>query len=183
MRPPPQLSVKTWGGGGGTRPWWLALLACRGAYWPLAFEPSAMTSRHPYYCGHPHCRGHPPSWGGGGGRWGGGWGGGGRLEGLGGGVSAGGCGGGVPPWEGRTQVKECSTHARPGMHMQQCGGSSHSYAQHSSHSGSLCFDWPWEGGGGFQGGGGLHATHNNHMHTSRGDVCLGRVWGSCWWLL
>ena len=31
--------------------------------------------------------------------------------------------------------------------------------------------------------GGLRATHNNHMHTSRGDVCLGRVWGSCWWLL
>ena len=42
-------------GGSGTRPWWLALLACGGAYWPLAFEPSAMTSRHPYYCGHPHC--------------------------------------------------------------------------------------------------------------------------------
>ena len=34
------------GGGFGTRPWWLALLACGGAYWPLAFEPSAMTSRH-----------------------------------------------------------------------------------------------------------------------------------------
>ena len=49
-------------GGFGTRPWWLALLACGGAYWPLAFEPSAMKSRHPYYCGHPHCRGHPPSW-------------------------------------------------------------------------------------------------------------------------
>ena len=45
------------GGGVGTRPWWLALLACGGAYWPLAFEPSAMTSGHPYYCGHPHCRG------------------------------------------------------------------------------------------------------------------------------
>ena len=28
-------------GGVGTRPWWLALLACGGAYWPLAFEPSA----------------------------------------------------------------------------------------------------------------------------------------------
>ena len=26
------------GGGVGTRPWWLALLACGGAYWPLAFE-------------------------------------------------------------------------------------------------------------------------------------------------
>ena len=50
------------GGGVGTRPWWLALLACGGAYWPLAFEPSAMKSRHPYYCGHPHCRGHPPCW-------------------------------------------------------------------------------------------------------------------------
>ena len=36
--------------------WGLALLACGGAYWPLACEPSAMTSRHPYYCG------HPPSW-------------------------------------------------------------------------------------------------------------------------
>ena len=41
------------GGGGGTRPWWLALLACGGTYWPLALAPSAMTSRHPYYCGHP----------------------------------------------------------------------------------------------------------------------------------
>ena len=40
------------GGGVGTRPWWLALLTCDGAYWPLAFEPSAMTSRH------------PPAWGG-----------------------------------------------------------------------------------------------------------------------
>ena len=31
------------GGGGrvGTKPWWLALLACGGAYWPLALEPSA----------------------------------------------------------------------------------------------------------------------------------------------
>ena len=36
-----------WGGGGGTRPWWLALLACGGAFWPLAFEPSAMTTGHP----------------------------------------------------------------------------------------------------------------------------------------
>ena len=44
------------GRGVGTRPWWLALLACGGAYWPLALEPSAMTSRHPHYCGHPHCR-------------------------------------------------------------------------------------------------------------------------------
>ena len=52
------------GGGDGTRPWWLALLACGGAYWPLAFEPSAMPSRDPHYCGHPHCRWHPPSWGG-----------------------------------------------------------------------------------------------------------------------
>ena len=52
------------GGGVGTRPWWLALLACGGAYWPLALEPSAMTSRHPYHCGHPHCRGHPPARGG-----------------------------------------------------------------------------------------------------------------------
>ena len=41
------------GGGVGTRRWWLALLAYGGAYWPLALEPSAMTSRHPYYCGHP----------------------------------------------------------------------------------------------------------------------------------
>ena len=39
----------------------------------------------------------------------------------------------------------------------------------------------WGGGwrvwGGFGcGGGGLRATHYYHMHTSRGDVCLG-VWG------
>ena len=33
------------GGGVGTRTWWLALLACGGAYWPLALEPSAMTIR------------------------------------------------------------------------------------------------------------------------------------------
>ena len=46
------------GGGVGTRPWWLALLACGGAYCPLALEPSATTSGHPYYCG------HPPAWGG-----------------------------------------------------------------------------------------------------------------------
>ena len=31
------------GVGVGTRQWWLALLACGGAYWPLALEPSAMT--------------------------------------------------------------------------------------------------------------------------------------------
>ena len=46
-----------WSGGGGvfgTRPWWLALLARGGAYWPLALEHSAIASRHPYYCGHPH---------------------------------------------------------------------------------------------------------------------------------
>ena len=49
-------------GGFGTRPWGLALLACGGAYWPLAFEPSAMTSRHLHYCG------HPPALGGGGSR-------------------------------------------------------------------------------------------------------------------
>ena len=41
------------GGGVGTRPWWLALLACGSAYWPLALEPSAMTSGPPHYCGHP----------------------------------------------------------------------------------------------------------------------------------
>ena len=40
-----------------------------------------------------------------------------------------------------------------------------------------------EGVGGFPRWGGLRATHYYHMHTSRGDVCLGRVWGSCWWLL
>ena len=45
------------GGGVGTRPWWLALLACGGAYWPLPFEPSAMTSRHLYYSGHLRCHG------------------------------------------------------------------------------------------------------------------------------
>ena len=60
----PSCMSVTGGGGGGTRPWWLALLACGGANWPLAFEPSA--SRHPYYCRHLHCRGHPPAWGGGG---------------------------------------------------------------------------------------------------------------------
>ena len=40
-------------GGFGTRPWWLALLPCGGAYWPLALEPSAMTRRPLHYCGHP----------------------------------------------------------------------------------------------------------------------------------
>ena len=54
----------TRGGGAGIRPWWLALFACGGAYWPLALEPSAVTSGHPHYCGHPHCRGHPPAWAG-----------------------------------------------------------------------------------------------------------------------
>ena len=43
------------GRGVGTKLWWLALLACGGAYWPLAFEPSAMTSRHPYYYGGGSC--------------------------------------------------------------------------------------------------------------------------------
>ena len=61
---PTMVTLILGGGGVGTRPWWLALLACGGAYWPLALEPSAMTSRHPYYCGHPHCRGHPPASGG-----------------------------------------------------------------------------------------------------------------------
>ena len=51
------LNHRRGGGGVGTRPRWLALLACGGAYWPLALEPSSMTSRRPYYCGHPHCRG------------------------------------------------------------------------------------------------------------------------------
>ena len=51
-------------GGVGTRPWWLALLARGGAYWPLAREPSAMTSRPPHCRGHLHCRGHPPAPGG-----------------------------------------------------------------------------------------------------------------------
>ena len=46
-------------GGGGLGGW--LCWACGGAYWPLALEPSAMTSRHP------HCRGHPPASGGGGG--------------------------------------------------------------------------------------------------------------------
>ena len=32
------------------------------------------------------------------------------------------------------------------------------------------------GGGGGARWGDLHATHYYHMHTSRGDVCLG-VWG------
>ena len=35
------------------------------------------------------------------------------------------------------------------------------------------------GGGGLARWGGLRATHYYHMHTSRRDVCLGRVWGSC----
>ena len=39
------------------------------------------------------------------------------------------------------------------------------------------------GGRGFPRWGGLRAAHYYHMHTSRGDVCLGRVWGTCWWLL
>ena len=40
------------------------------------------------------------------------------------------------------------------------------------------------GAGWFPGWGGLHPTHYYHMHTSKGgDVCLGRVWGSCRWLL
>ena len=50
------------GGGGwhkvlvvGSVSMWRRLLASR-------LEPSAMTSKHPYYCGHPYCRGHPPSW-------------------------------------------------------------------------------------------------------------------------
>ena len=47
----------TWGGGVGTRPWWLPLLACGGAYWPLALEPSAMTSRHPYFAAGIHLPG------------------------------------------------------------------------------------------------------------------------------
>ena len=35
------------------------------------------------------------------------------------------------------------------------------------------------GGRGVPRWGDLRETHNYHMHTSRGDVCLGRVWGSC----
>ena len=31
-------------------------------------------------------------------------------------------------------------------------------------------------GGGFRRWGGLRVTHYNHMHTSRGEVCLG-AWG------
>ena len=51
------------GEGFGTRPWWLALLACGGAYWPLALEPSAMTSRYPHYCGIRTAAGIPlPGW-------------------------------------------------------------------------------------------------------------------------
>ena len=52
--------LKSLGGGGLAQGlWWLALLACGGAYWPLVFEPSAMPSRPPHY------RTHPPAWGGG----------------------------------------------------------------------------------------------------------------------
>ena len=55
---------REWGGGG----WHKALvvgsasLLCGSAYWSLALERFAMTSRHPYYCGHPHCRGHPSTY-------------------------------------------------------------------------------------------------------------------------
>ena len=45
------------GGGGWHKALVVGSVSLRGAYWPLAFQPSAMTSRHPYYCGHPHCRG------------------------------------------------------------------------------------------------------------------------------
>ena len=67
FRPVPSLDVRVaiCRGVFGTRPWWLALLACGSAHWPLALETSALTSRHPYYCGHPHCRGHPCALGGG----------------------------------------------------------------------------------------------------------------------
>ena len=51
MSPQVNLTAIIWGEFG-TRPWWLALLACGGAYWPLPLEPSAMTSRHLHYCGH-----------------------------------------------------------------------------------------------------------------------------------
>ena len=44
-------------GGGGCD-----LIKDRHACWPLSLEPSAMTSRHPHYYGHLHCRGHPPAW-------------------------------------------------------------------------------------------------------------------------
>ena len=60
-----RVDLRALGGGGkaGTRPWWLALLDCGGAYWPLALEPSAMTSRHPHYCGHCTAVGiHLPAW-------------------------------------------------------------------------------------------------------------------------
>ena len=32
---------------------------------------------------------------------------------------------------GRTQVTKCSTHTRPGLHMQQCGGSSFSIIRYT----------------------------------------------------
>ena len=38
----PLVSFRPWGGGVGTRPWWLALLACGAAYWPFSLEPSAL---------------------------------------------------------------------------------------------------------------------------------------------
>ena len=40
----------------------------------------------------------------------------------------------------------------------------------------------WGGVRLLEGGGGLRVTQYYHMHTSRGNVCLGWVWGSCWWL-
>ena len=95
--------------------------------------------------------------GGGGGSWGGVgwrvWGGGGRLEGLGGGGRMEGLGGGV------------------GWRVLGVGG------------GWRVRGGAAVGGGGFPRWGGLRATHNNHMHTCRGDVCLRRVWGSCQRLL
>ena len=52
--------------GVGTRPWWLALLACGGAYWPLALEP-AMTSRASVLLRASACLGGTPECLGGGG--------------------------------------------------------------------------------------------------------------------
>ena len=84
---------------------------------------------------------------------------------------------------GRKQVSKRSTHARPGMHMQQCPAVPH---DHRYDTRVLPYNCSWGGGGGsaggggggvmaaWPGGGGLRATHYYHMHTSRG--CLG-AWG------
>ena len=79
---------------------------------------------------------------------------------------------------GRKQVSKHSTHARPGMHMQQCPAVPH---DHRYDTRVLPYNCSWGGGGGRRegggggngslaggGGGGLRATHYYHMHTLKG---------------